>query len=310
LREQRKQKRFTQPLEWWLSWRFLQGLVLLLRGIPFRHLHRLGNLLGTLAYYGMPRYRRVAHRNLRLAFGDAWSEAELGQVARASFRHLGINLVEFLWLPRLTERRLGRLVEVPQRHYLDEALARGNGVIIISAHYGNWEFMPAWLVQAGYRLSTIVRDADHGGLNQLILDFRRSLGQEILLRRTAARPALACLRRNELLGIMLDQNTLHGGVFVDFFGHPAATAPGAATFAIRTGAALLPLFCVRQPDRSFEFVIEAPLYADPTQPSETEIPRLTQELTHRIEAQIRSCPEQWMWIHNRWKLRPDGSKVR
>src|SRR5207253_1913550 len=109
--------------------------------------------------------------------------------------------------------------------------------------------------------------------------------------------------------LLLDQNTLKGGIFVDFFGIPAATAAGPAALAQRTGAALVPIFSARQPDRSHQVRILPPIYPDPSAPPEPEIERLTAAATRVIEEQIRACPEQWMWLHNRWKLRPDGTVV-
>jgi len=287
----------------------MQSLAWGLRRLPYGGLGFPGRLLGSLSYSLMPRYRRVARANLRRAYGDQWSEAQVAAIARRSFQHLGMTLVEALWMPRLTTGALRRLVRLEGREHLDAALAGGHGAILISAHYGNWEIMAPRLVDAGYRISTIARDADDPGVNRILNDLRRGAGQQILPRASATRPALACLRRNEVLALLLDQNTLKGGVFVPFFGIPAATAAGPATLALRTGAPLVPIFCVRQPDRSHVARILPPILPESVGDTAADVLRLTAAITAAIEAQIRAEPEQWLWIHNRWKLRPDGSRL-
>jgi KDO2-lipid IV(A) lauroyltransferase len=258
----------------------------------------------------MPRYRRVALRNLHLAFGADWSEAEIRRVARKSLHSLGTTLLETLWMPRLSREELHHLVQLEGAEYLDAALARGQGAILFSGHYGNWEIMAPRLVDAGYTISTIARDADDPGVNQAINEIRQGAGQQMLPRSRAARAGLACLRRNEVLALLLDQNTLKGGIFVDFFGVPAATAAGPAALSRRTGAPLVPVFSTRQPDRSHRVEILPPIYPDPTTEPDAEVERLTAATTHVIENRIRAHPEQWMWIHNRWKLRPDGTVAK
>jgi len=305
----KKPRRSTRPLELWAGRAFTQGLAWSIRRLPYSWLGAPGRLLGSLCYAAMPRYRRVAHANLRRAYGDAWSDAEVAAVAKRSFQHLGMTLVEALWMPRLTGEALRRTVRLEGAEHLDRALEGGHGAILISAHYGNWEIMAPRLTDEGYRISTIARDADDPGVNRILNDIRRGAGQQILPRASATRPALACLRRNEILALLLDQNTLKGGVFVPFFGLPAATAAGPATLALRTGAPLVPIFCTRQPDRSHVARILPPIRPETTGDTPADILRLTTAITAAIETQIRACPEQWLWIHNRWKLRPDGSRL-
>jgi KDO2-lipid IV(A) lauroyltransferase len=305
----KKKARVTKPVEWWLSRLVVSCLAHGVRLLPYGWLRVPGQALGLFCYVSMPRYRRVARANLRRAYGDRWSERQISDTARRSFCELGTTVIEALWMPRLDRDELHRLVCLEGREHLDGALERGRGAILVSAHYGNWEIMAPRLVDAGYRISTIVRDADDPGINRVLNEIRVGAGQRILPRSGATRPALACLRRNEVLALLLDQNTLKGGVFVDFFGVPAATAAGPATLAVRTGAPLVPLFCIREPDRTHRIRVLPPLYPAKGEDTGAEIVRLTASVTQAIEEQVRARPEQWTWLHNRWKLRPDGSKL-
>lgn len=297
-------RRCSKPLEWWVSRQLVQGLNLIGRITPRAAPEPLGKALGLLAYTSMPRYRRVALANLRRAYGDEWEDAQIEQIARDSFRHLGITLAEFfLRLPRLAQEEAEReILFVGQEHYR-EALARGQGVVLVSAHYGNWEMIGPRLAYAGYRVNGISRTADDPGMDRLIGGVRSRLCRQIP-RAQAAREGLAALRRNEVLAIMLDQNTLKGGVFVPFFGHPASTATGPAAFALKTGAALIPTFCLRERNGAHTVKAWPAIYPCSTGNKAEDVHRLTGELTRVIELQIRERPELWAWLHNRWKLQP------
>jgi KDO2-lipid IV(A) lauroyltransferase len=261
------------------------------------------------AYRVMPRYRKVARANLRKAYGDSWPEAEIERVARESFRNLGITLVEFfLRQPRITGEEIDREVRFVGQEHFEAAFARGKGVILVTAHYGNWEMMGPRLARAGYQVNAISRTADDPGLERMIEAIRTRSGLRQIPRRQAARQGLTALRRNEILAILLDQNTLEGGIFVPFFGHPASTATGPALFSLKTGAALVPTFCLREADGTHTMKAWPPIY--PTQQSaansrQSEVFRLTAEVTRVIELQIRERPELWFWLHNRWKLQPE-----
>lgn len=298
-------RRWTKPLEWWLTRGLVRGLCVVGQVVPRPALASIGRALGMFAYRTMSRYRKVAHANLARAYGDAWDEAERTRVARKSFEHLGITLVEFfLRQPRITPEEVEREVRFEGQEHFEEAFARGKGAILVTAHYGNWEMMGPRLARAGYQVSAVSRTADDPGTERMIESIRTRSGLRQIPRREAARQGLAALRRNEVLAILLDQNTLEGGIFVPFFGHPASTATGPAQFSIRTGAALVPTFCLRESDGTHTMKAWPPIYPDASNDRAAEVRRLTAEVTHVIELQIRERPELWCWLHNRWKLQP------
>lgn len=275
------------------------------RGVRYQRAPAWGRAFGLACYYTMPRYRRVALSNLRLAFGCAWDERRIRRAAKDSFAHLGTTLIEFfLHQPRFNQADVERWLFWDGQEHLEAAFARGRGVVLITAHYGNWEMLSPRISASGYLLNAIVRDADDPGLNAIINGIRAQWGATVYPRRQGPRRALELLRRNELLVVHLDQNIAEGGMFVEFFGRPASTATGAARLAHRTGAALVCAFTIRQPDRTHRIRVLPPLLPDTEAPEEDETRRLTVELTRRIEAQIVEQPEQWWWLHNRWKMQP------
>ncbi|MFN3652865.1 MAG: lysophospholipid acyltransferase family protein [Armatimonadota bacterium] len=301
-----KEQRWSKPLEWWATRVLVRTLNLIGRVTPRPALTVLGNGLGMGAYHTMTRYRKVAHANLRRAYGGSWSDAEIERVARESFRCVGRTLVEFfLRQPRISPEEIEREVRFEGQEHFEAAFARGKGVILVTAHYGNWEMMGPRLARAGYQVSAISRTADDPGLEQMIESIRTRCGLRQIPRQKAAREGLAALRRNEILAILLDQNTLEGGVFVPFYGHLASTATGPAVFSLKTGAALVPTFCMREPDGTHTMRAWPPIYPTPTGDRDGDVLRLTAEITHVIESQIRERPELWCWLHNRWKLQPE-----
>jgi KDO2-lipid IV(A) lauroyltransferase len=280
-----------------------------LRWLPDRALLGFGAAFGSLLYASLHQYRRVARMNLQQAFGDVWSEEAIERTVRRNFEHCGQSLAEFMAMSSWSGAEIERRVELRGSHRLDAALAQGRGAILVTAHYGNWELMAARVVQAGYPVRVIARDADDPATNALINWIRGGCGYEVISRREATRPALECLRRNECLGILLDQNTVSGEVYVDFFGYPAATAPGPAILALRTGAPLIPLFDRRREDGTHVVEIQPPVQWTATGEREPDVLAITSQLTQTIERQIRAEPAQWFWIHNRWK-KQKGSMER
>jgi KDO2-lipid IV(A) lauroyltransferase len=218
---------------------------------------------------------------------------------------VGITLVEFfLRQPRITAQEIDRDVVFDGQEHYEAAFRRGKGVLLITGHYGNWEMMGPRLARAGYQVNAVSRTADDPGLERMIEAIRTRSGLRQIPRRLAAREGLAALRRNEILAILMDQNAAEGGVFVPFFGHPASTATGPAVFALKTGAALVPTFCLREENGVHRIKAWPAIVPEPTGDRSGDVYRLTAELTHVIELQIRERPELWSWLHNRWKLQP------
>lgn len=306
--EPKPKPRWSKPLEWWLTRTLVRSLNLIGGVTPRRALPPIGRALGRLTYRTMTRYRKVAHSNLERAYGHCMDAESRRKLAVESFENVGMTLVEFfLRQPRITMDEVERDVRfVGQEHY-EEAFSHGKGVLLITAHYGNWEMMGPRLARAGYQVHAVSRTADDPGMENMIESIRTRCGLKQIPRRQAARQGLAALRKNEILAILLDQNTAEGGVFVPFYGYPASTATGPAVFALKTGAAIVPTFCLREADGTHTMKAWPPLYPQSTGDRNADIRNLTAEITRIIELQIRERPELWCWLHNRWKLQPsDG----
>jgi KDO2-lipid IV(A) lauroyltransferase len=280
-----------------------------LKLLPDRLIPGIGKALGTLCYYALPRYRRVARANLRRVFGSDWSPAEIECTVRRNFQHLGQTLVEFLKMVHWDDAEIERRVELQGIEHLEAALAAGRGALTITAHYGNWELLAARVAKMGYPVNVIARDADDPATNLFINEIRGDLGYRVISRSNAMRRALECLRQNELLAILLDQNTKSGEIFVDFFGHPAATATGPAVLARRTGAPLIPVFIHRTANGRHLGQFLPPVTWEATDDKEQEVREITTRLTKVIEGQVRAEPDQWFWIHNRWKRKPKAKRA-
>ena len=265
----------------------------------------LGERFGALAYAVAFGERRKALDSLSRAFPGA-SEAQRRALARRCFEHLGRAAFEVACVRKL-DPVLERWVELPaeDRAALDGALARGKGVVYVTAHVGNWELMARRLGRGGYPLNTIAKATTDPRLTRLIERFRESGGLRSIWRGEdgAAKAMLRALKSGEILGLLIDQDTKVQSVFVPFFGHPASTPRAAADLALRTGAAVVTGFCQRQEGGRYRVQIRELCYS-PGPDREADAVALTARMTAEIEQAIRREPAQWVWMHRRWKTQP------
>ncbi|HXE71083.1 MAG TPA: lysophospholipid acyltransferase family protein [Candidatus Nitrosotenuis sp.] len=273
--------------------------------LPLRWALRLGAGLGWAAYHLAGSARRRAVAQLQQALG--LDPVAARRTALRSFRNLGKSMVEMVFLGRLTVAQKQALVSAHQgQEHLDRALAQGRGVILVSAHFGSWELLASLVVAAGYPLAVFTKKARTDPLDRQIRRLRQRNGYQILDRDQDIREALKALRANKIVGVLADLDTNTHGVFVDFLGRAAHTATGPAVLAALTGAPVLAAFIVRQPDDTHHVVVEPPI---PMQRSSDRVAdRLhnTQAITRVIEKWVRRHPDQWIWMHQRWKKRPPG----
>ena len=274
--------------------------------LPRQTALNIGVRLADLVFLLSRRERARALEHLSTAFRAEKSPAEILRLSRYCFRNLGKGLMEVLQFPRLTSENLGKLVVFQGKQNIDNALKKGKGVIILTAHFGNWELLGASLALLGYGVNFIVRPVRSPRLEMMVNRSRESMGIKCISRGTSIKEALKCLKRNEILGILSDIDTSVDGVFVDFFGRPAFTPRGPASIALRTGAALIPAFIIRQKDDTHKIVIEKALELKTTGNQEEEVLINTARFTKIIESYIRKYPEQWIWIHQRWKTKPNA----
>ncbi len=283
--------------------RILAGVVMVL---PPRALDALATLLGHVAYALDFRHRRVAMENLDLAYGAGLDRSAKARLIRGHFRHLALCGMEMIRTPHmLRAETLDKHIAVEGEEHLRAAVSQGRGVLIVTAHLGNWEWIGLWLSAHGYKIHAVARALDNPWLDAWVVRRRSAAGQEVLYKKGALRDMLRVLAAGELVGILIDQNERVEPIFVDFFGHPASVNRGAASVAQKTGAAVVMTFDRRE-GRVFRhcLVFEPPMYAREDLPRKEAVLELTERMTRRIETAVRACPEQWLWVHRRWKTQP------
>jgi KDO2-lipid IV(A) lauroyltransferase len=263
--------------------------------------------LSYLLCWATPRFRRIARQNLRMALPEL-SASERRRIVRGVYRSLGRLLAECARFPRLTPENIRAVVTYEGLEHYQAAVARGRGVLFLTAHLGAWELGAFAHALHGYPIQILYRPLDNPRLDRLVNRYRTLSGNKLLDKRDSARGILAALSKNETVGILADQNTsLEEGVFVNFFGKPASTTAGIARVALHTGAAVVPAFCVWE-ETLGRYVIhfEAALELTSTNDRDQDIRAATQQMASVVEQYIRRYPDQWLWIHRRWKTRPPG----
>lgn len=267
----------------------------------------IGSALGRLAYFCAGRLRRTGERNLELAL-PSMSPRERRRLLRGCFANLGRLLAVVSHFASSRHDALRQIIECEGIEHLEAARQSGRGVILFTGHVGAWELSSFALSLFGYPLSFLVRRIDNPRIEALIDEARTELGNRTIDKRSAAREMLQLLHAGGTLGILVDLNTLEReGIFVDFFGLKASTTFMLAKLAVRTGAGVLPVFAPWEKQRRrFLLKIDEPLRFERSNDEEEDVRRLTQLFTTVVEKYVRRYPDQWLWIHRRWKTRPPG----
>lgn len=277
---------------------------LILRGmqaVPSRLRRVVFAELSGLSYHFLPRRRSIALKNLESAFPEK-SEAERIAIAKGVFRNLGIVASEFFDLPRLTEHNVADVVRVEGLEHCRKALEKGRGALLFGAHLGNWELEAVAFSLLLKPLVVIYRPLDSTVLDALVFKIRSCTGNTPVSKTRSMRSMLRSLKNNEILGILIDQNVdWYEGPFVDFFGRPTCTSEGVALLALHTGAPVLPAYMAREPDNRYRLVIGEEIDLVRTGDRNEDIRANTQQFTTIIERSIRRYPDQWLWVHQRWK---------
>jgi Kdo2-lipid IVA lauroyltransferase/acyltransferase len=262
-----------------------------------------GRRLGDLAYVVLGRRRRLALRNLGIAFPER-APNDRRRIARQSFEHLGILFAESCFVLRRPLEEITGQIHLEGREHLRAVMDRHGRALVLTAHLGNWELLALAPALTGYPLTVVVRPLDSAALDAWADRLRRTAGVEVVAKRDALRPVLAALRRGRLVGILLDQNaSRHEGVFVPFFGREASTSRAMAVLALRTRTPVLPAFTRRIAPGRHVITIHAPLELPDGTDAEA-IRALTARCTAAVEAAVRETPQQWLWSHDRWRTRP------
>jgi KDO2-lipid IV(A) lauroyltransferase len=282
----------------------LRALMLWSRVTPRRLGIRVLGGLGVLAFRLLRRERAVAIENLTRAFPEL-SPAAVRERARASFRALGRNFFDVLRFPALRSGDIERICRVEGYDHLVREVERGRGVIGVMGHIGCWEMVGAVLVARGIPINAVVRTLRDPRFESIVARVRGSIGVRGIPRGPRAIEAYRALRRGEVVGLLIDQDTEVDGHFVPFFGHDAYTPRGIGHLAVRSGASLIPAASHLGPDLKHHVVLRPPLQIERTGDERRDIDRITEACGRAVEEMIRIDPVQWVWFHRRWKTRPE-----
>lgn len=289
--------------EYALAWTLLKGLGLLPRRVALAA----GQTIAFIAQHILPRLARHADVNLQLAFPQL-SERSRAQLRRATFVNLGRLLGEVSQFPRLSPENISNLVVYEGLENYLTAKARGNGVLLLTGHIGAWELSSFAHSIYGYRLSFLKRKIDNPLVERLVESYRSRFGNSSIDKRGSLRDVIRTLKEGGVVGILADLNTTREeGVFVDFFGLLACTTAGVAMLAQRTGAAVLPGYIVWDEAAGVHrLCFEPSIETVNTGDRKADTVNNTARYTQALERIIRRYPDQWLWIHRRWRTRPQG----
>ena len=292
-----------QRLEYALAW----GLIKFIGALPRPLARAAGITLGWTVYVVHGRLRRVGMRNLQMAFPEK-SRRERARILRSVFTSFGRQAAEICLFPKYTRENVNKVVVYDGFENFERALARGKGVLFLTAHLGGWEISAFAHSLQGHPLHVVMRPLDNVYLDHLTRSYRTMHGNKMVDKDDFVRGLLSAMKAGETVGILMDTNmTPPQGVFVDFFGIPACTASGLARIALRTDAAVVPGFTVWDPAlKKYRLRFEPAVQLLRTGNDEADAVTNTALFTKIIEDYVRKYPDQWLWVHRRWKTRPEG----
>jgi len=273
--------------------------------IPLRSAQRAGRAAGRLFSYIHTRRNGVVYGSLRTAFGNL-TDREIRRLYSRVVMHFAQMFMEVPHILRLNSMNFDRYVVLDHEERLLTALDRGRGALVLTGHFGNWEMMSAAMsLKLPGRTAVVARPLDYEPAERLLRRLRTRFGTEVIPKNMGLRRMLRALHENRAVGVLLDQNVdWYDGVFVPFLGREACTNKGLALVALKTGAPVIPVFSVRQPDGRLRVLFGEEVPVIRSGDRTVDVEENTARFTRVIESYIRRYPDHWFWFHRRWKTRP------
>ena len=285
--------------------RILERILDRMARMPRETNRRIAAALGRLWYCLDKRHRKIALENLKMAFGNELDEARRQEICRQVFDHLARVVLEIPYVRKLNEDNLEQFAVFRGGEHLQAALEKKQGLLVMTSHFGNWELTGVGFSLRYWPFNIVVRPLDNPLLDRLIDKMRCQTGNRTIPKRGSVRQVLRLLRQGETVALLIDQNTdWYDAVFVPFFNELAGTNKALAVLALRTGLPVLPAYNVRRPDGRYELIIEPEIPIVRTGDTTMDIEENTARFNRVIETYVRRNPEQWFWVHRRWKTRP------
>ena len=273
-----------------------------IRILPDRIMGKFVTLLARAVFYIDKKHRHIAEVNLNLAYGDTMGQAQKTAIIKATYENLLLMLIDFVKNQGILEEKLLEKVTFHNDMVIQKALAKGEKIILLTAHYGNWELLPLALAAKYAPLTAVGRKLDSSAMDAILQKNREQFNIEIVEKKGAMREMIAVLKNNRMLGLLVDQNTSENeGILVDFFSKPARHTPAAAILSRRFDAVILPVFISTVSHNAYEITFYEPIYTEKTEDSEKDIRVSVQKQAKITEDVIRQRPQEWFWLHKRWK---------
>ncbi len=294
--EKHIQKPFKQPDR-------LRGkFAAFIASVPHKRIASIGRVLGILIYVIDVRHRRIVRRNLKFVYPE-WPSERVKKISKRIFQNLGITILEICQMICFSRDDIIDRVKIRGEEHLLNAMHNNKGVILISAHLGNWEIVPLfWPLYFNETITVVARQIQNKIINRWIHELRTRFGSRVIYKDIALPEMTRTLRHGKILAILIDQGTKSSlGVKIKFFNKFATATPAAALLAMRCKSPVLPGFCTRNDDGAFTISLEPPLVLKRTGDLSEDLRTNTQIMTDAIETMLRNHPEQWFWVHKRWR---------
>lgn len=265
---------------------------------------RIGAFLGKLTFFIHRKERKRVLKNLQKVFANKKSKQEIKRIGESVFKNVGLFIAEVWYAYKQGDEFLKENIKIEGKEYIDRALTNGKGFIGLTAHLGNWELLAAYLSRVlGIKVTVIARELSNPYLEDFAEKIRTFFGIKVLKKGSYLKEIIRTLRSNEGIGILADQDSKGKGIFVDFLGFPAYTQSGIALLKLKLDIEILPMFIRQEGFAKNKITIYEPLKFHLAGDNEQDIYQITRECNRVIENQIYQYPEQWMWMHNRWKTK-------
>jgi len=276
--------------------------------LPYNGVLFFGNNMGKLYYHIAGRQRERALSQMQECLGISPAAAQ--PIIYSMFRKLGQTFLEVLYTPVLTTKKIQQYVTIENRHYLENAMQNGQGVVLLTAHFGNWEWLGAALALEGFPIAGVAKPQPNEQHTRILNEYRQKAGIELFTRGTSEIiNAARAIKQGRILGLVADQDAGPNGLFVDFFGKQSSAPQGPAFFAKKFKAPVVPVFMVRKPEGGHRIICLEPLYYQDTGKADEDTYRLTVKATNIIEQIIRQYPDEWLWFQKRWNTSKSEERI-
>jgi len=280
----------------------LEKFATFIASVPHKRIASMGRVLGMLLYGIDVRHRRIVRRNLKFVY-PKWPPVRVQKVSKRVFQNLGITIVEICQMISFSRDDILKKVKIKGEEHLLNAMQNNKGAILITAHLGNWEIVPLfWPLYFNAPLTVVAKQIQNKIINRWIHGLRTRFGSKVIYKDDALPEMTRTLRQGKILAILIDQGLKSSlGVKIKFFNKFVTATPGAALLAMRCKSPVLPGFCTRNEDGEFTIRLEPPLILKRTDDLSADLRTNTQIMTDAIEKAVRKYPEQWFWVHKRWR---------